>query len=242
MAGDGCWGTSFCWGIFEVVWKGGRRTAHRAQEDSLEQATRGRLSDGGLWATLISAFALAFSGYSFYESVLRSPELSVYVPPRIEYTDPDSPDSPFEVFVLPLTVLNDGARTGTVLSIDLEVTNPRRNEVKRFYAARTGTWGTQPFQPFAPVSLEGKGSSSQALQFFPRSGERVARILDLEAGTYSFRLVLNTATTSSYRFLEPKTNPLEFEMQIDQLDYRNFSGAGTMAMWAADYRPISSGN
>lgn len=222
-----------------MTWLGGKRTAALAQEDALEQA-RGAALGGGLLATLISAFALVFSAYSFYESVLRAPELGVYVPPRIDYSDPDSPDSPFEVFVLPLTILNDGARTGTVLSIDLEVRNPRRNEVKRFYAARFGTWGAQPLQPFTPISLAGKDSFSQALQFLPRSGEDVARILDLEAGTYSFRLILNVAATGADNFFAPKTRPLEFEMQIDQLDYRNFSQTGTMAMWAKDYRSVSS--
>lgn len=200
----------------------------------------GRIGDGGRLATVISAIAVVFSAYSFYESVLRAPELEVYVPPRIDYADPDSPDNPFEVFVLPLTILNDGARTGTVLSIDLEVTNPRRNEVKRFYAARLGTWGAQDQQPFAPISLPGKGSFSHGLQFFPREGENVARILDLEAGAYSFRLILNAVPTGSDTWFKPATKPLEFQMQIGQLDYRNFSGTSTMAMWAADYRPVSS--
>ena len=87
----------------------------RLQEEVLEHIHH---RGGGRLATIISALALAFSGYSFYEAVLRAPELAIYVPPRIAYTDPDRPDSPFEVFIIPVTLANDGARSGTVLSLD----------------------------------------------------------------------------------------------------------------------------
>ncbi len=224
-----------------AIWKGGKRTADQAREDALETAHGHGLS-GGLLATLISGFALLFSGYSFYESVLRAPELAIYVPPQISYTDPDRPDSPFEVFIMPITLANDGARTGTVLSIDLEVTNPRTKQSKKFYAANLGAWGQTPPRAFAPVSLSGKASFSQALQFFPRNGETVARILDLEPGTYQFKVSLNTAVPSGDTLFElsPKVNPLSFEMQIGQIDYRNFTGNGTIGMWAADYKPAAS--
>lgn len=223
------------------IWKGGRRTAELATDDSLETARGARLS-GSLLATIISAVALLFSGYSFYESVLRAPELAIYVPPQIGYTDPDRPDSPFEVFILPITLANDGARSGTVLSIDLEVTNPRTGDKKMFYAAQMGSWGEKPLRPFAPVSLSGKASYSQALQFFPRAGETVARILDLEPGSYAFSLSLNTAAAGGGVLFDlgSKVKPLSFEMQIGQIDYRNFANFGTIGMWASDYKPAAS--
>lgn len=224
------------------MWRDGKRTADQARADALEAAHgRGRMP-GSAVATIVSAFALLFSGYSFYESVLRSPELAVYVPPRIDYTDPDRPDSPLEVFIIPVTLANDGARSGTVLSIDLEVTNPRTGESKRFYAAQLGSWGEQPPKPFTPVPLAGRGSYSQALQFYPRVGEKVARILDLEPGAYRFKLTLSTAVAASAIVLPAsQVEPLVFERQIGQLDYRNFAGNGTMGMWAADYKPSGTG-
>lgn len=223
------------------MWPQGKRTEARAREGALEEALGRNSPHGGLFASLISALALVFSGYTFYESVLRAPELAIYVPPEIRYTDPDRPDSAFEVFVIPVTIANDGARTGTVLSIDLEVTNKRSGEKKLFYAARLGTWGEQPPQPFAPVSLSGRASFSQSVQFFPRAGEKVARILDLEPGSYDFQLSLQTAEVGGAKFLPgAKVRPLLFERQIEQLDYRNFSGTGTMAMWTDDYKPASN--
>lgn len=221
------------------MWKGGKRAADAAREDALDHAT-GVRGGGGLLATVISAMALLFSGYSFYESVMRAPELAMYVPPHINYTDPDRPESPFEVFIIPLTIANDGARSGTVLSIDLEVTNPRKKETKKFYAAQLGTWGQQPVTSFAPISLSGKAAFSQAIQFFPRQGESIARVLDFEPGDYQFKVILNTASAGKGSVFESPVQPLMFEMQIGQLDYRNFNGSGTMGMWAADYKPAAT--
>jgi hypothetical protein len=225
------------------MWPQGKRTAAKAREDAIDGALRRHSGTGGLVATLISAFALLFSGYTFYESVLRAPELAVYVPPRIDYTDPDRPDSPFEVFIIPVTLANDGARTGTVLSLDLEVTNKRTGQTKMFHSAQLGSWGEQPTRPFAPVSLTGRASFSNAVQFFPRVDEDVARILDLEPGSYRFTMSLQTAAAGGAAFLPAsKVNPLVFERQIGQLDYRNFNNFGTMAMWADDYRSSGSGS
>lgn len=91
---------------------GSAPTPQRARDDALATA-RDSYRTGGAFTTVISAFALAFSGFSFYESVLKAPNLALYVPPQIAYTDPDRPDSPLEVFIVPLTLANDGARTGT---------------------------------------------------------------------------------------------------------------------------------
>ncbi len=75
-------------------------------------------SHGGLLATVVSAIALVMSGLSYYESSMKTAELQVYVPPVINYAR-DGRD----VFNIPMTISNDGARTGTVLSMELEVEN-----------------------------------------------------------------------------------------------------------------------
>ncbi len=221
------------------MWKRKYDPAGQAQNDALVQAHQG--GGGGRYATVISAFALLFSGYSFYESVLKSSQLEIFVPPRIEYTDPDRPESPFEVFVLPITLTNDGARTGTVLSIDLEVTNPRTKQTKKFYSARIGPWGQEPIKAFAPVSLTGREASSQAVQFFPRADEKIARILDFEAGDYRLKLLLNTTQNDgALGKLFGGVKPLEFEMQIGKLDYRFFTGSNTVPMWSKNYKPVAT--
>lgn len=189
---------------------------------------------------LLSVLALGVSAYSLYESSLAAPQLSIYVAPRADYTDPDRPESVLEVFVIPVTLANHGARTSAVHAINLEVTNPRTKQIKRFYAARLGAWGETPIQPFTPVSLAGRSSFSAALQFFPRRSETVPRVLDLEAGSYELKLTLDTSAAGS-AVASTSDISVAFTMQIGQLDYRNFSGKGTMEMWAPDYRSAASG-
>jgi hypothetical protein len=189
--------------------------------------------------TLMSAVALLFSAYSLYESALRAPELAVFVAPRIDYTDPDRPESPREVFIMPITIANDGARPAVVQSVNLEVLNPRTKQSKVFYAARLGSWGEPILRPFAPVVLSGRATYSETLQFEPRVGEAVARILDSEAGGYTFRLTLDVAAAGQGGW-SAGGPALEFEMQTGEIDYRYFQGRGTMAMWAPNYRPPSS--
>jgi hypothetical protein len=190
--------------------------------------------------TLMSAMALLFSGYSLYESTLRAPRLSTFVAPRIDYTDPDRPEAVREVFILPLTIANDGARAATVQAVNLEVVNPRSKQTKTFYAARLGSWGETPLRPFTPVVLAGKATYSHALQFEPRAGETVPRVLDQEAGRYTFKLTLDVAAVQGAWFATGTVAPLQFEMEIGDLDYRVFQGTGTLAMWAPDYQSPTS--
>ena len=74
---------------------------------------------GGRLATMISAAAFLFSGFSFYESALKQAELEVHIPPVIHYGRDGG--GKVELFAIPVTITNDGARTGTILSLDLEV-------------------------------------------------------------------------------------------------------------------------
>ncbi len=222
------------------MWPRGQRGGEHATHEALEVAREAR-HGGGTLATIVSAVALIFSGFSFYESVLKAAKLSVFVPPQIAYTDPDRPDSPFEVFVLPVTLANDGARSGTVLALELKVSNPRTGKSKRFYAAQFGPWASQPNRPYAPISLAGKAAVSEAVQFFPRVGEKVPRIMDLEPGDYEFELKANLVSAGDSDLFAPgPAKPLVFRMQAGQMDYRNFNGGGTMQMWSPDYQPAAS--
>ncbi|KUO54115.1 MAG: hypothetical protein APF80_14860 [Alphaproteobacteria bacterium BRH_c36] len=60
---------------------------------------------------------MVFSAKSLYHSVLKQPELGVHVSPVVHYTR--DANGNFEVFAIPLTIANHGARDGTVLDIDL---------------------------------------------------------------------------------------------------------------------------
>ena len=84
-------------------------------------------SHGGFFATILSAVALGFSGLSYYDSSLKTADLTVYVPPMIHYGRYGEAD----VFNIPITIANEGARNATVLTMELDVQNLKPNAEKK---------------------------------------------------------------------------------------------------------------
>jgi len=131
--------------------------------DIAEDAVRGGEGGGTAAITAVaSALALLFSAYSLYETSVRRADLRAFVPPVIAYSQPNN--NSFEVFEIPVTVMNIGARAGTVLSMDLEVENPRTKTRRKFYSSDFGRWTTDnarsgtAFRAYAPISVPGKAS------------------------------------------------------------------------------------
>ena len=87
--------------------------------------------EGGKVATLVALVALAFSAYSLWETSLKQPDVRIFVPPVIQFSAPYN-NSNFEVIAIPVTFANEGARTATVLSMELAVTDPRTSQTKLF--------------------------------------------------------------------------------------------------------------
>jgi hypothetical protein len=52
-----------------------------------------------------------------WESSLRPADIHLYVPPVIQFAAPYQ-NSNFEMIAIPLTVANEGAQTGTLLSME----------------------------------------------------------------------------------------------------------------------------
>jgi hypothetical protein len=191
---------------------------------------------------IVSGAAVVFSGISLWHTSLRAANLNVFVPPIIRYASPYQ-NSIFEVFEIPLTIINNGARTGTVLSVDLVVTDFQRRLSKRFYAACVGPWHREKagFKPFAPMSLAGRASESETLLFYPRNDETVMQIVE-NAGRFRFNVTLNVAgakeETRLTRLLGGGSPaPLTFEMALPMLDHRAFtSGSGSVMLNHPDWR------
>src|SRR5256885_11681285 len=104
-----------------------------------------------------SAAAFVVSAYSLYQTTLKRAAMKVFVSPVIRYASPYQ-NSNFEAFAIPLTVTNEGAQTGTVLSMDLVAKNPERSLPKRFFSAAIGQWRVERRQkgdctPFPPIVL-----------------------------------------------------------------------------------------
>lgn len=203
----------------------------------------------GSFSAVISVLALAFSGYSLWDSSLKAPDLKVFVPPVIQFTAPYN-NTNFEVVEVPVTLLNDGGRTGTVLSMDLEVTNPKTGEVKRFYAADLGRWTMDKarangFDPFAPIPLAGKSSKTETVLFYTNGPAQKPDQLIREPGTYGFRLVLDEADVNEFGAIDKifHHGPAEvaFNMELRNYDARAFQ-TGTLPLYSTSGRSAKGGS
>jgi len=184
-----------------------------------------------------SAAALIFSAYSLWESRLKQSDLRVFVPAVIEYSSPYQ-NSNFEAIIIPVTISNEGARTDTVLSLELDVTDPKTNQTKRFYAANFGRWSaerTRGGQPFAPIALAGYSSRTETVQFYTRGEDEQPPQMIREEQAYRFTMTLRDVANDQRA---PAT--LSFERELLHYDARAFPN-GTLWLYPKDWHTASAG-
>ncbi len=215
---------------------------------AIDAATQAGGGWGGQIAAVVSAVALAFSAYSLWETSLRAPDLRVFVPPVIHYSSPYQ-NSNFEMVSIPVTVTNEGARTGTVLAMDLEVTDPRTKETKRFYAADIGRWSMErtrsaAYQHFAPVALAGRTSKTETILFYPKGEAEKPQQVIRDVSTYAFKLTLDVAEVDDFGYFDrlwKRSEPtVRFERTVRFYDARSFQN-GTIPLDAKDWKSTVSG-
>ncbi len=200
-----------------------------------------RSRGGGVFAAIFSGVALAVSGFSLWDTSLKAAHVGVFVPAVIQYSAPYQ-NSNFEMFEIPVTMTNEGARTGTVLSMELAVTDPRTNKTKHFYASDFGRWTMQKtqsgaYERFAPISLAGRSSRTESVLFYTRGEEEKPAELVRETGPYKFKLTLELAEKPDG---ESSPNPaVVFERELRGYDARAFQN-GTLPMIAKDWRSSSN--
>jgi hypothetical protein len=203
------------------------------------------LGHGGRLATALSAIALIFSGFSFYESSLKSADLAIYVPPMIHYAR----DGDNDVFNVPVTITNDGAKSGTVLNMELVAENLRDGadrKTARFHSAFVGEHPRTDEivnRSFAPISIPGNGTFTETIRFYPM--ENPLPFLVDDKGDYRFTLKLITPEpqrASALAFLPARTPaPLSFEMKLPFISFQHLSfRRGTIAMFNKDWKPATS--
>jgi hypothetical protein len=216
-------------------------------------------SSGGTFAGIVtglaSAVALVFSAISLYHSVLKQPELQFYVSPVVHYTR--DPGANSEVFAIPLTIANHGARDGAVLDMELTVTSTNGGEPKRFYSAYRvdgdffvppGGYDQQakrfervnrPKEPFAPISIAGRSNYSATLLFYTK-GKEFPKIVS-EAGTYDLTLKLDTRLDKSLGMLDDLTRiepqPVQLRVRLPYFSDSEVRRGGTLRMLNVAWSP-----
>ncbi|MGL4395786.1 MAG: hypothetical protein ACRCS9_04525 [Hyphomicrobium sp.] len=217
----------------------------RAGSGSDAAQTLEHTSHGGLFATVLSAIALAFSGLSYYDSSLKTADLAVYVPPMIHYAR----DGDNDVFNIPITIVNDGAQTGTVLNMELEVENLRANPDRkraRFHSAFVGDHSTDDKavnRAFAPISIPGRGTYTETVRFYPMD-DPLPFVVD-DKGDYRFTLRMLTAKPQSPGLVElawrRDPNPLTFQLTLPFISFQHLAfRRGSIAMFNRDWKPATS--
>ena len=162
-----------------------------------DEASKGRLR---IFATeffpvTISLFSLFLSTFNFYVGYLKAPDINFVVAPYIsQVVDSHSGN---EAFYIPITVINRGARPGTVLSFELTVTRSADDGQADYFAQYYG----QPDNPFGlgafftPLSLNGYSSVSQTICFYP-TGAHQGTFFSL-AGDYDFKVIALVANVQA---------------------------------------------
>lgn len=203
---------------------------------------------GGSGAVLLSAVALLFSAYSLWDTSLKQADLRLFVPSVISYSAPYN-NSNFEMIGIPVTIANEGARTGTVLQFELAVTDPKTNQTKRFYSADFGRWTMEKtralaYEPFAPMSLAGRTSRTDSVLFYTRGTEEKPDQLIREPGTYQFTLTVDQAEEDGgWLGLGSSRKPLSVAFERDLLGYdaRAFNN-GTLSLYSKEWRAAVGAN
>lgn len=195
--------------LFESVTEFGARTTEQSARASNEATGRklglARLTPG--LATIVSIIALLFSGYSFYETVLKQAELRVYQPPLIHMYREGYRD----VLAIPITISNDGARRGTILSFDLAVTNLETEQTKSFQNLHFGKSPKGETRLFNPITVPGRSSYSDVVLFYAL--ETGAFVKTTGGVVLPLRLRLTMNVDGSDAILGPnQPSPLLFDM------------------------------
>ena len=181
---------------------------------------------GNRLATLVSAFAFAFSAVSFYETVLKQPNLRVYVTDTLAYTR--DPWGGYEVVAVPLTIANSGARDGAVITLELDVKNVDTGKAETFTSAYTADaqyFGgsddvakriKRPKLPFAPLSIAGRGAFAGVILFY--SGEGSAKLIEPNS---KLELTLRVLTRAADGWLEAMflAKPARIELRAEVANF-----------------------
>ena len=172
-------------------------------------------------AILTSVVALGFSGYSFYETVVKQPELRLYQPPMVYMYREGFRD----VFAIPITVSNDGARRGTVLSFDLEVTQRETGKSMKFQNLKFGETPNAGARLYTPMTVAGRSSSSDVVLFYATATGSFVETTGSVKLPLHFVLTMNMDTTGDW--LAPKHPPVaDFDMSASYIQSLNQMEAG----------------
>ncbi len=148
---------------------------------------------------MISFIALIMSGLSLYESTLKRAQPAIHVGGVIQYAQDTL--EPADVFIVPVTITNSGARDLVIVELQLRVA--RADWAEPVWTEMTGLYnGTNPRREstlFTPVSVPGGGAQTANILFYRDSsvGGAPGAIV---SGNNEFRFCLSGRLAASEDF------------------------------------------
>jgi hypothetical protein len=135
-------------------------------------------------AIVISIISFVISTVNVYVTNLKSPDLSMIVAPYIRQVVDNS--SLNEAFFVPLTIVNQGARPGSLTSFELVITYLPTGEQETYYSQYFAQENNAELLGsfFSPLNLAGYSSDGRTVCFYPL-GKRDGNFF-AETGTYQF--------------------------------------------------------
>lgn len=137
-----------------------------------------------LFAPTMAVAAFGVSVTSLYFSSFEGPRLAFF-PARMLEVGID-PVSRYEYFSIPLTLINTGGSTGTVVYFLLEVTHIDSKKLRSFesvYVLQNG----RIIERFKPIAVSANSSASKDIGFYP-TDRAVRDEIATETGTYQLSI------------------------------------------------------
>jgi hypothetical protein len=228
-----------------------------ARHDSNHIAAHTALHAHGGVTTIVSVAALVFSAYSLWETSLKQADLSVYVTGIVSYGRDTSdnidvqPAGGFEVLVLPVTIANSGARDAAILSLQLDVKNPRTGLTARFegtYTAEAAYFaaGPRPKTPFSALVIAGRTAWTGTVLFYPVSysnGKSLTPVAKIRAFNDDLRkkYASEMGDSSSFSKLREKLPDLPEWAELDALHAKVLSRNEKVEVTLTPIGPAPSG-
>ncbi len=182
------------------------------KDDEMSDKQKPSRFSGAAITTVVSLIALLFSGYSFYETVLKQPTIKLYAPPLIHLYRKEFRD----ILAFPVTLSNDGAKRGTVLSFDLTVTNPKTGKRKTFRNLYFGNDPKDTSRIFTPLTIAGRSSVTDVILF--RANETGAFFETTGGVPLDLELVLSLNIDEAEFWVPPKTKQtLKFNVHTNYI-------------------------
>ena len=165
-------------------------------------------------AILISIISFIISTVNVYVTNLKSPDLSMTIAPFMrQIVDNNSLN---EAFFIPVTLVNRGAKPGSILSFELTITYLPTEEQSSYFAQYFANEETPEIlgQFFTPINLDGYSASGRTVCFYPL-GERKGNFF-AQTGTYEFSM---TALAANVKGQSQKRIVQVFRAELTQTMY-----------------------